>query len=159
MAWCHQAPSHYLNQCWPRFLLPYGITRPQWVYPYISYDTRPPVSYLQAIDCPLSNCCVVLVLWVFCIVICYDIEVLTKWLTSWDDICQCILLKENFHIFIQISHLGISIKSVVPIYFQTAVADNISKCIFFWKKIIFWMKFHWNLFLRVQLTTITHGLW
>ena len=31
MAWCHQAPSHYLSQCWPRSLLPYGITRPQWV--------------------------------------------------------------------------------------------------------------------------------
>ena len=33
MAWCHQAPSHYLSQCWPRFLLPYGVTRPQWVNP------------------------------------------------------------------------------------------------------------------------------
>ena len=31
MAWCHQATSHYLNQCWPRSLPPYGITRPQWV--------------------------------------------------------------------------------------------------------------------------------
>ena len=31
MAWCRQATSHYLNQCWPRSLLPYGITRPQWV--------------------------------------------------------------------------------------------------------------------------------
>ena len=31
MAWCHQAASHYLNQCWPRSLPPYGITRPQWV--------------------------------------------------------------------------------------------------------------------------------
>ena len=30
MAWCHQAPSHYLSQCWPRCMLPYGITRPQW---------------------------------------------------------------------------------------------------------------------------------
>ena len=29
MAWCHQATSHYLNQCWPRSLSPYGITRPQ----------------------------------------------------------------------------------------------------------------------------------
>ena len=28
MAWCRQATSHYLNQCWPR---PYGVTRPQWV--------------------------------------------------------------------------------------------------------------------------------
>ena len=27
MAWCHQATSHYLSQCWPRSLSPYGITR------------------------------------------------------------------------------------------------------------------------------------
>ena len=31
MAWCHQATTHYLSQCWPRFMLAYGITRPQWV--------------------------------------------------------------------------------------------------------------------------------
>ena len=31
MAWCHQATSHYLSQCWHRSLLPYGITRLQWV--------------------------------------------------------------------------------------------------------------------------------
>ena len=31
MAWCHQAPSHYLNQCWPRSPTPYSVTRPQWV--------------------------------------------------------------------------------------------------------------------------------
>ena len=31
MAWCRQATSHYLSQWWPRSLLPYGVTRPQWV--------------------------------------------------------------------------------------------------------------------------------
>ena len=31
MAWCRQATSHYLSQCWPRSISPYGITRPQWV--------------------------------------------------------------------------------------------------------------------------------
>ena len=31
MAWCRQATSHYLNQCWPRSPMTYGITRPQWV--------------------------------------------------------------------------------------------------------------------------------
>ena len=31
MAWCHQATSHYLSQCWSRSLLPYGVTRPEWV--------------------------------------------------------------------------------------------------------------------------------
>ena len=31
MAWCHQATSHYLSQCWPRSMSPNGITRPHWV--------------------------------------------------------------------------------------------------------------------------------
>ena len=31
MAWCRQATSHYLSQCWPRSLSSYGVTRPQWV--------------------------------------------------------------------------------------------------------------------------------
>ena len=34
MAWCHQATSHYLSQCWLRSMSPYGITRPQWVNIY-----------------------------------------------------------------------------------------------------------------------------
>ena len=29
MAWCHQATSHYLNQCCPRSLTSYGVTRPR----------------------------------------------------------------------------------------------------------------------------------
>ena len=31
MAWCRQATSHYLSQCWPRSMSPNGITRPEWV--------------------------------------------------------------------------------------------------------------------------------
>ena len=31
MAWCRQATSHFLSQCWPSSMSPYGITRPQWV--------------------------------------------------------------------------------------------------------------------------------
>ena len=31
MAWCSQATSHYLSQCWPRSMSPNGVTRPQWV--------------------------------------------------------------------------------------------------------------------------------
>ena len=30
-AWCRQATSHYLSQCWPRSMLSFGVTRPQWV--------------------------------------------------------------------------------------------------------------------------------
>ena len=31
MAWCRQAASHYLSQCLPRYMSPYGVPRPQWV--------------------------------------------------------------------------------------------------------------------------------
>ena len=31
MAWCRQATSYYLSQCWPRSVSPFGVTRPQWV--------------------------------------------------------------------------------------------------------------------------------
>ena len=31
LAWCRQATSDYLNQCWPRSMSPYGVTRLQWV--------------------------------------------------------------------------------------------------------------------------------
>ena len=31
MAWCHQATSLYLSQCWSKSMSPYGVTRPQWV--------------------------------------------------------------------------------------------------------------------------------
>ena len=31
MRWCRQATSHYPSQCWPSSLLPYGVSRSQWV--------------------------------------------------------------------------------------------------------------------------------
>ena len=32
---CHlTAPSHYQSKCWPSFMSPYGVTRPQWVNTY-----------------------------------------------------------------------------------------------------------------------------
>ena len=34
MAWCRQATSHYLNQCWPRSPTLYGATRPRQVIPF-----------------------------------------------------------------------------------------------------------------------------
>ena len=34
-AWYHQATSHYLSQCWPSFMSPYGITRPQLLLNFI----------------------------------------------------------------------------------------------------------------------------
>ena len=40
MAWCRQATGHYLNQCWPRSPMPYGVTRPQWVKIFINWTIR-----------------------------------------------------------------------------------------------------------------------
>ena len=48
MAWGHQAPSHYLSQCWHRSMSPYGVTRPQWVntppYRFEIFKKKDPVS-------------------------------------------------------------------------------------------------------------------
>ena len=41
MAWCRQATSHYLRQCWPRSVASYGVTRPEWVkYTWYSAKMR-----------------------------------------------------------------------------------------------------------------------
>ena len=39
MAWCPQAPSHYLSQCRPHSTMQYGVTRPLWVNPFWPSDT------------------------------------------------------------------------------------------------------------------------
>ena len=44
MAWCCQATSHYLSQCWPWLMSPYGITRPQWVN-----NIRPQLEQLECL--------------------------------------------------------------------------------------------------------------
>ena len=33
MVWSHQATRYYLIQCWPRFILPFDITRPESIKP------------------------------------------------------------------------------------------------------------------------------
>ena len=49
MAWCRQAASHYLSQCCPKSLSPYGVTRPQWVK---QWSCRSLVLSNQSIDIP-----------------------------------------------------------------------------------------------------------
>ena len=40
MAWCRQATSHYLSQCWPSSMSPHCVTRPQRVHMTILPNTR-----------------------------------------------------------------------------------------------------------------------
>ena len=47
MAWCRQATSHYLSQCWPRYRLPYGVPRPQWVKTYRKNLNMPCMPFVK----------------------------------------------------------------------------------------------------------------
>ena len=64
MAWCRQATSHYLSQCWPRSLSPYGVTRPQWM-------KRLGACHLQVANLQLS---------------CSDLQLSCSDLTTWPSI-------------------------------------------------------------------------
>ena len=58
MAWCRQATSPYLSQCWPRTMSPYGITSPQWVKrtdeTTIAADVHVPSGSRSSTDCVQS---------------------------------------------------------------------------------------------------------
>ena len=59
MAWCCQATSHYLSQCWLSSLSPYGVARPQWVNSMRPDDTYmyqwTMSSLLRVMACHLSS--------------------------------------------------------------------------------------------------------
>ena len=61
MAWCRQATNHYLSQCWPRSLSPYGITRHQWVKGNL--NQRKTFSFKKMLWKSLSR-----KMWLFCLV-------------------------------------------------------------------------------------------
>ena len=55
MAWCHQATSYYLSQCWARSVLPCGVTKPQWVKFYKLWCYFPFCSYLtKMLECKFA---------------------------------------------------------------------------------------------------------
>ena len=57
MAWCRQATTHYLSQCWTRSLPPYGITRPQWVKPLVTVKEILIIDHYSKshVHCGVSN--------------------------------------------------------------------------------------------------------
>ena len=56
MAWCHLAPCHYLIQCWPISIIPYGASRPEWVKhcPFPSTMTATKTDHRMILDSPWS---------------------------------------------------------------------------------------------------------
>ena len=67
MAWCRQATSHYLNQCWPRSPTPYG---PQWVNDLqlsaMAWDAFHKQNFIrsQVFTCPAMVCSKLWPLWI-----------------------------------------------------------------------------------------------
>ena len=61
MAWCRQATSHYLEQCCPRSMSLYGVTKPQWVYKLVFIaSTVPPgnkrqLSHVSPVNFDIRN--------------------------------------------------------------------------------------------------------
>ena len=84
MAWCHQARSHYLSQCWLRAMLWYGIIMQQWVKP----DQQEVGTELMSTINPFMGFC--FGLWINWIGRCLTINVTVKW---WMIIWWC-----NFHL-------------------------------------------------------------
>ena len=56
MAWCRQATSHYLSQCWPRSLSSYGVNRPQWVLIIIGSGNALVLSSNKPLPEPMLIC-------------------------------------------------------------------------------------------------------
>ena len=53
MAWCRQATSHYLNQCWPSFLTHICGTRGRWVNEFHLETCRNlSISMISKVACP-----------------------------------------------------------------------------------------------------------
>ena len=48
--WCHQPTSHYLIQCWPRRMSPYGVTGPQWVNPFFWGNINTYLHFLSLLN-------------------------------------------------------------------------------------------------------------
>ena len=59
MAWCLQATSHCLNQCWPSSVIPFDVTRGQWVnlkFNNLS-ETAQTGGYMTVWWCTDNSCC------------------------------------------------------------------------------------------------------
>ena len=151
MAWCRQATSHYLSQCWPRPLSPYGVTRPQWVnmWPYLRYFIVSGRSHVTSWPATLQ------VVWVLSRKHGGEVGIRTE-----------------FHI----SPVGISWKEKALIHLNLSNESSWVLTHWGWDKMVailhamfwntfswiktkmfeFWIKFHWKFFHWVQFTARKH---
>ena len=169
---CHwtllMAPSHYLNQCWPRSLLPYGITRPQleqlerlrsedtprrlMIYHWIILDPKSKEDKVKVTN--FQKIAKIANMW------CANM----KWI-------RWVLLKiQSRHNSVHRRTDGQGDTSIPPFQLRWSGGYNELTHLPHWtkwplyarwhfqthfhegKNFVFWFKFHWTLFLRVQST-------
>ena len=167
MAWCRQATSHYLSQCWPRFLSPYGITRPQWVkftgcIDYCStrhwWVTHVSSYLFKAISIGVGKCGKISNWWLLCKhMIHEDIMTLRYFQHYWPIVGyhQSPVVSSHKEPIIH-SFVGVFVNSSPPGQNGRHFADDISDAFSWMKSFLFLLKCHWSLFLRVQLTVTQH---
>ena len=168
MAWCHLAKSHYLNQCWPNFMMAYGVTNSlvhdefSCIFPWITNQSKldkkknKPRGQTFSMKTSLLKC---------------KIFPFNNFPTGIDHISA--LTDLNLHI---LRHCVVSIydcvlsselaivtsqgwriltqwgRDIMAAIFQTTFSNASS-----WMKIFkFQLKFHWSLFQRIQLTIFQH---
>ena len=79
IACCHQAPCHYLGQCWPRSMAPFDITRPQCIKARISCHCISKLLH-DSITMFYDQSMSFVKLWYYCYIV--FIEILLRWVSG-----------------------------------------------------------------------------
>ena len=160
MAWCHQATSHYLSQCWPRSLS-YGITRPQWINvwrlgdAYLHQQTRSPKVQIMAWQLFVLSEYISSINWY--IHSKRSLLAYFTWLSLLQIVSTIYVNPGLYQMLSQSTYLLTYLNTLRLRQNGCHFADNIFKGISWMKIYEFWLKFLWSLFLCVQLTIFQPG--
>ena len=166
IAWCHQAESHYLNQ-WSISL--YDVTRSQWVNDWDHLDISQNVT-----DPPFPK--VIRSMFHFAVMPTKAYPAIKLHCVSQQACeCQMVMRYERTHVLLDIDQSPVCLTLLdkqprrhqgngvdIPLTYwgrdkMAAVSQTTLSNAFSWVKIFeFRLRFHWSLFLRVQLTIFQH---
>ena len=154
-AWCCQATSHYLSQYRLRSMSSYGVTKPQWVKHDKTSIPALPGSWKQS----YKTVCLFNSLWP---------RDTRWWHRSGSKLPQVVAWRHQTITWFNVNHeffCDIQLKAFYKKKFLThwgrdkmdAISQTVFSNAFSWMKMCeFCLRFHWSLFLRVQLTIFHH---
>ena len=94
--WCCQATNHYPGQCWPGFMSPCDITRPQWVKNLVD------ISQVSMLSWHLSNRSIIQKIYIYHFIYFNTLRPRQNGRQFSGDIPKCIFLNGNVWISIKI---------------------------------------------------------